>query len=247
MLPIPYRVIDRHVETHDSVTLRLKPVSTSLPSFQPGQFTMLYAHGVGEIAVSISGDPSTVNGVLTQTIRDVGAVSRALCQARPGTLLGVRGPFGTTWGLDSAAGYDLLIVAGGVGLAPLRPVLLGALARRHRYGRIILIAGARAPGEFLFRDELSGWSARGDLDVELTVDRPADGWSGRVGFVTEALAGLRLAPARTIAFVCGPEAMMRFSAAILLRQKTPVEHIRVSRQWRKLCGVKAFGSFKASR
>ncbi|HET9118627.1 MAG TPA: FAD/NAD(P)-binding protein [Pseudonocardiaceae bacterium] len=237
MLPTPYQVVDRRVETHDSVTLRLEPVSTSLPRFQPGQFTMLYAHGVGEIAVSVSGDPSGVDGVLTQTIRDVGAVSRALCQARPGTLVGVRGPFGTTWGMESAAGSDLVIVAGGVGLAPLRPVLLGALEQRHRYGRIILVAGARTPQEFLFRAELPGWCARNDLEVELTVDRPAEGWTGRVGFVTEPLAGLRLAPARTIAFVCGPEPMMRFSVGILLRQTIPVEHIRVSLERDMKCGI----------
>jgi NAD(P)H-flavin reductase len=189
MLPTRYRVADRRVETQDSVTLQLEPVSERLPRFRPGQFTMIYAHGIGEVPISISGDPSTVNGSLMQTIRDVGAVSRALHDARPGTVLGVRGPFGTTWGLESAVGRDLLIVAGGVGLAPLRPVLLGALADRPRYGRITLVAGARAPKEFLFREELSGWCARSDLDVELTVDRPAEGWNGRIGFVTEPLAG----------------------------------------------------------
>jgi NAD(P)H-flavin reductase len=131
----------------------------------------------------------------------------------------------------------LLIIAGGVGLAPLRPVLLGALAQRQRYGRVILVAGARAPQEFLFGDELSGWSARNDVEVELTVDRPAQGWTGRVGFVTEPLAGLRLTPARTIAFACGPEAMMRFSATILLWQAMPPGHIRVSLERNMKCGT----------
>ncbi|HSL06675.1 MAG TPA: FAD/NAD(P)-binding protein [Pseudonocardiaceae bacterium] len=237
MLPTRYRVADRRVETQDSVTLQLEPVSERLPRFRPGQFTMLYAHGIGEVPISISGDPSTVNGSLMQTIRDVGAVSRALHDARPGTVLGVRGPFGTTWGLESAVGRDLLIVAGGVGLAPLRPVLLGALADRPRYGRITLVAGARAPTEFLFREELSGWCARSDLDVELTVDRPAEGWNGRIGFVTEPLAGLRLDPPRTIAFLCGPEPMMRFSANVLLRQGLAPEHIRVSLERNMKCGI----------
>jgi NAD(P)H-flavin reductase len=225
------------VETQDSVTLRLEPVSERLPRFRPGQFTMLYAHGIGEIAISISGDPSTVDGSLMQTIRNVGAVSRALHDACPGTVLGVRGPFGTTWGLESAAGRDLLIVAGGVGLAPLRPVLLGALADRPRYERITLVAGARTPTEFLFREELAGWCARSDLEVELTVDRPAEGWTGRIGFVTEPLAGLRFDPSRTIAFLCGPEPMMRFSANVLLRQDLSPEHIRVSLERNMKCGI----------
>jgi NAD(P)H-flavin reductase len=237
MLPIPYRVADRRVETQDSVTLWLEPVAERLPRFRPGQFTMLYAHGIGEVAISISGDPSRVDGLLTQTIRDVGAVSRALHDARPGTVLGVRGPFGTTWGLESAAGHDLLIVAGGVGLAPLRPVLLGALADRQRYGRITLVVGARVVTEFLFREELAGWCARSDLDVELTVDQPTEDWNGRVGFVTEPLAGLRLDPPRTIAFLCGPEPMMRFSANILLRQGLPSQHIRVSLERTMKCGI----------
>ena len=129
MLPSAYLVTDRTAETADSVTLRLAPAGAALPRFRPGQFTMLYRPGIGEVAISVSGDPAAGDGSLTQTIRDVGAVSRALCRARPGDLIGVRGPFGTGWDLDPARGDDLLIVAGGVGLAPLRPVLLGALAR----------------------------------------------------------------------------------------------------------------------
>ncbi|MFB9905392.1 FAD/NAD(P)-binding protein [Allokutzneria oryzae] len=237
MLPTPYRVADRRVETHDSVSLRLEAVREPLPRFRPGQFTMLYAHGVGEVPISISGDPSSATGSLTQTIRDVGAVSRALHDARPGTVLGVRGPFGTTWDLESSAGHDLLVVAGGIGLAPLRPVLLEAVAHRRRYGRVTLVAGARAPREFLFSDQLRAWRARDDLEVELTVDQPAEGWTGRVGFVTEPLAGLRLDPRRTTAFLCGPEPMMRFSANVLLRQGLPAAHIRISLERTMKCGI----------
>ncbi len=237
MVPAPYRVVDRRDETHDSATLRLEPVDAALPAFLPGQFTMLYARGVGEIAISISGDPSADGGALTQTIRDVGAVSRALHQAQPGDVVGVRGPFGTTWGLDTAVGHDLVIVAGGVGLAPLRPVLFGALANRDAYRHVTLIAGARAPGEFLFTDQLTLWSARPDLVVEQTVDVPAEGWTGPVGFVTEPLARLALDPDRTIAFLCGPEPMMRFSANVLLGKGIPAMSIRVSLERNMQCGV----------
>ncbi|HTK66385.1 MAG TPA: FAD/NAD(P)-binding protein [Pseudonocardia sp.] len=237
MLPVPYRVAERTVETADSVTLRMTPVGEPLRSFLPGQFTMLCVPGVGEIAISISGDPSIGDGVLVQTIRDVGAVSRALHRARPGQVLGARGPFGTSWDLESAECRDLLIVAGGVGLAPLRPVLLGALARRAAFGRIVLVAGARAPEEFLFRDQLARWSAMADLEVAITVDRPARGWSGLVGFVTEPLARLALDPDRTTAFVCGPETMMRLSANVLLAKGMSAHDIRVSLERDMKCGI----------
>ena len=145
MLPVPYRVADRVVETRDSATLVLTPAGPALPPFLAGQFMMLAAPGIGEVAISVSGDPAAADGTLVHTIRAVGAVSTALHDAGPGTVLGVRGPFGTSWDIDSAAGRDLVIVAGGVGLAPLRPVVLGALASRGRYGRVVLIAGARTP------------------------------------------------------------------------------------------------------
>jgi NAD(P)H-flavin reductase len=237
MLPVPYLVASRTAETHDCVTLRLEPARDPLPPFQPGQFTMLAVPGVGEVAISISGDPVTQDGTLTHTIRAVGAVSRALHDAPAGTLLGVRGPFGTAWDLASATGRDLVIVAGGVGLAPLRPVVLGALAGRGSYRRVCLIAGARRPAEFLFRGELDTWSSRADVEVELTIDQPAVGWDGQVGFVTEPLARLAVDPVRTTAFLCGPEPMMRFAAQVLLRTGIPADDIRVSLERNMQCGI----------
>jgi NAD(P)H-flavin reductase len=237
MLPVPYRVTGRTTETHDSITLTLEPAGPPLPPFQPGQFTMLAVPGIGEVAISVSGDPTATDGRLVHTIRAVGAVTRALCGASPGTLVGVRGPFGTSWDLPSAAGRDLVIVAGGVGLAPLRPVLLGALAARRSYRRVCLVAGARTPAEFLFRGELGAWSGRPDLEVELTIDQPAAGWDGQVGFVTEPLARLPVDPGRTTAFLCGPEPMIRFSAQALLRKGVPARDIRVSLERNMKCGV----------
>lgn len=234
MLPVRYRVTARTVETADSATLRLEPVGRPLAPFRPGQFMMLYAYGVGEVPISISG--GSPDGTLVHTVRAVGAVSRALHDALPGTELGVRGPFGTTWGVDDAAGDDLVVVAGGIGLAPLRPVVLGALARRAAFRRVVLVAGARTPGEFLFRAELDHWAAR-DLDVELTVDRPAPGWVGTVGFVTEPLSRLWLDPDRTTAFLCGPEPMMRFSAGILRRKGVAAQRIRLSLERSMKCGI----------
>lgn len=235
MVPLPHRVAERRVETADSVTLVLKPLDAALPPFDPGQFTMLCAPGVGEVAISISGNPATYDGTLTQTIRDVGAVSRALHDAPVGAVLGVRGPYGKGWEL--AIGRDVVIVSGGVGLAPLRPAVLAALARRASFEHVTVIAGARRPAEFLFSDELSEWAQRDDLAVELTVDVPVRGWRGPVGFVTEPLGRLTFDPARADALLCGPEPMMRFSAAVLLRMGVPADRIQLSLERNMQCGV----------
>jgi len=240
MLPVPYRVTRRVTETRDCVTLTLAPAGQPVAPFLPGQFMMLAVPGIGEVAISVSGDPAATaaDGRLVHTIRAVGAVSTALHDAPPGTVLGVRGPFGTSWDVGSAAGRDLVIVAGGVGLAPLRPVVLAALADRGRFGRVILIARARNPAEFLFRGELDGWTVRkNDCEAELTIDLPAAGWYGTVGFVTEPLARLRLDPSNTIAFLCGPEPMMRFSARVLLDKGMRPADIRVSLERNMQCGI----------
>ena len=238
MLPSRYRVADRHVETHDSVSLRLTPIDEGLAPFRPGQFAMLYRHGTGEVAISISGDPVNADGSLVHTIRDVGAVSHALHDAAPGDILGVRGPFGSDWDLESAAGHDLIIIGGGVGLAPLRPVILSALARREHFGTITVIVGARGPQEFLFRTQLSSWADRVDLSLHMTIDQPASGWYGLVGFVTEPLAHVRIArPGQTIAFLCGPEPMMRFCANALRGKSLKPAQIRLSLERNMKCGV----------
>ncbi|GGU50310.1 FAD/NAD(P)-binding protein [Lentzea flava] len=222
--PTPYRVATRTVETHDTVTLALRPVAESLPAFLPGQFAMIYAHGVGEIPISISAIPG--DGTLVHTIRAVGAVSKALHDAEPGTVLGVRGPFGTAWRLDGVE--DLLVVAGGIGLAPLRPVL------GHPSKHTLLIAGARTPQDLLYQAELTQLS---DVDTVLTVDHGDDDWQGRVGFVTEPLASVPLDPERTTALLCGPEPMMRFCARTLLGRGVPAERIQVSLERNMQCGA----------
>lgn len=237
MAPVPYRVRSKVVETADSVTLCLEPVEAALPTALPGEFMMLYAFGVGEIAVSVSGDPTLTDGTVTHTVRSVGAVSAALCAAEPGARIGIRGPFGTSWELTQAAGRDLVIVAGGVGLAPLRPVVLGALAHRSSYGRVVLIAGARSRGDFLYADELAAWQDDPRLEVHVTVDVPIQGWPGEIGFVTEPLLALSLRGERTTAFICGPEAMMGSSARVLAAKGLAPEHIRLSLERNMQCGI----------
>jgi NAD(P)H-flavin reductase len=237
MAPVPYRVRSRVVESPDSATLCLEPVGRSLRTPQPGEFMMLYAFGVGEAAISISGDPTVTDGSITHTIRAVGAVSRALHNAEPGSVVGVRGPFGTTWGLEEAAGRDLVMIAGGVGLCPLRPAVLGALAGRSRYGKVTLIVGARSRADFVFAAQLEKWAADPQIELHVTVDVPVQGWHGEVGLVTEPLHRLTLDPDRTTAFLCGPEPMLRFGAEALLAKGLAAQDIRVSLERNMQCGI----------
>lgn len=195
---------------------------------------MLYAFGVGESAISFSG--SSGRGVL-HTVRAVGAVTRAICRARKNDVLGVRGPYGTGWGLDGAEGADVVIVAGGIGLAPLRPAIETIIARRDRYGRVAVLVGARSEDLLLFRNELSGWRARFDIQAEVTLDVGNPRWHGNVGLVTELIPSASFDPADTVALVCGPEVMMRFVAAELIDRGADPENIRVSMERNMKCAI----------
>ena len=233
--PRPFRVERRVRETYDTWTLSLAPVQGEQLEVGPGQFTMLYAFGVGEVPISVSGAP------LVQTIRAVGPVTRALCASRPGTVVGVRGPFGTSWPVEQAKGSDLLIVAGGVGLPPVRPALYHALAHRADYGRVILLYGARTPDDIVFRKEIERWRSRMDLEVDVTVDAAADGWRGKVGVVTTLIPRAGIDPDSTAAFVVGPEIMMRFTARALVDEGLPAERIWISMERSMKCGVALCG------
>lgn len=235
LVPRPFRVLDRRIECEGTVTLSLEPVDGEPLRFAAGQFTMLGAFGVGEVPISISGDPTRPER-LVHTIRDVGGVTRALAAAEPGAVLTVRGPFGVGWGVQDGAGGDVLLVAGGIGLAPLRPALLAVLADRASYGRVAVCYGARRPPDLLFGDEVEAWREH-DVQVERTVDAGDAGWQGRVGLVTALIPRAGVEPARTLGLVCGPELMMRFSAAALVDAGVPDERVRLSLERNMKCGV----------
>jgi NAD(P)H-flavin reductase len=235
MLPRPYRLDRVARETHDTFTLGLSPVADAAPLvFSPGQFNMLYAFGVGEVPISLSGDPVRPEAVV-HTIRDVGAVTHALCHAAPGTVIGLRGPFGTAWPIAAAAGCDAVFVAGGIGLAPLRPALYHVLGHRRDYGRVALLVGARTPEDLLFTEELRAWAAA--LQVEVTVDSAGAGWNGQVGVVTRLIRRAAFAPERTRAFLCGPEIMMRYAVDGLLAAGVPGPEIFVSLERNMKCAI----------
>lgn len=203
--------------------------------FAPGQFNMLYLHGVGEVPISISGDPAEP-GRLVHTIRAVGAVTRAMAALPTGAQLGVRGPYGVGWPVDDLRGKDVLVIAGGLGLAPLRPALLHLLAHRAAYGRVILLVGARSPGELLYRAELERWRGRFDVRVEAIVDRATRDWYGPVGVVTRLIAGVPVEPDDAV-LVCGPEIMMRFVARELEARGLPRTALWLSLERSMKCGL----------
>jgi anaerobic sulfite reductase subunit B len=234
MAPRPFRVVRRRRETADTWTLELEPVAGGQLDFVPGQFTMLYAFGVGEVPISICGERG---GPLVHTVRAVGAVTEAICASRPGAVLGVRGPFGRGWPVEEALGLDVVVVAGGIGLPPLRPALYECLRRRSEYGDVVLLYGSRTPADLVYRREVERWRSRFDLEVDVTVDRGEGGWRGKVGVVPKLISLARFDPASTVALVCGPEIMMRLAAQALLERGVPAERIHVSMERNMRCAL----------
>jgi NAD(P)H-flavin reductase len=241
LVPRPFRVRRTRRELADVWTLELDPADRGTPlAFRPGQFNMLYVFGVGEVPISISGDPAKP-APLVHTLRAVGAVTRALSSLRKGDTLGVRGPFGSSWPLEESRGKDVVFVAGGVGLAPLRPAIYALLAERKRFGRVAVLVGSRSPEDILFAREMERWRGRFDLEVRVTVDRARPDWRGDVGVVPALVPRCTFDPARAVAFVCGPEVMMRFSAAELLARGVAPDSIFVSMERNMKCAVGVCG------
>jgi len=238
MIPNPWRVANRWEETHDVFSLQLEPVEAKeSPLFAPGQFNMLYAFGTGESAISISGDPNDKSGLLTHTIRRVGNVTAALSRLQKGDQIGLRGPFGNPWPMQDLRGRDLVFIAGGIGLAPLRPAIYHALSHRSDYGRIVVLAGAREPEDILFAAELDQWKALGGVESRLTVDRAEDGWTRSVGVVTKLIPKAEFDPANVAALICGPEIMMRYTRTELRKRGVTDDRIFVTMERNMKCAV----------
>jgi NAD(P)H-flavin reductase len=241
MTSFPYLVQRLRHETYDTYTLELKPAKDlEIGRFQAGQFNMLYMFGLGEVPISISGDPGN-SEKLIHTIRAVGPVTKAMRKLRRGNMIGVRGPYGTSWPVEAGAGKDVVIITGGIGLAPLRPSIYHILSHREEYGKVSLLYGARTPEDILYMRDLEKWRARLDFDVFITVDRAIGDWRGNVGVVTTLIPKAQFEPQNTIAMVCGPEIMMRFSILELQKRGIESENIHISMERNMKCGIGVCG------
>ena len=233
----PFVITRTAKETYDTFTLDLIPVGRHDGfKFAPGQFNMVYAFGAGEVPISISGDP-TDRDRLVHTIRAVGGVTKVMGRMKAGDAVGIRGPFGTGWPVEQAVGCDVVIVAGGIGLAPLRPVVYYLLANREKYNKISLLYGTRTPDDLLYRQQLRKLRGRFDLDLAITVDRAIGDWHGHVGVVTTLIGKAPFDPANSIAMVCGPELMMRFTVMELQKRGIADDKTYISMERNMKCGI----------
>lgn len=237
MVPNPWRIRTVRRDTYDTFTLELTPAERSSPfPFLPGQFNMLYVFGVGEVPISICGDPARPE-ILVHTVRAVGGVTQAMSELHRGQVLGVRGPFGTAWPVQEARGRDVVIAAGGIGLPPLRGAIYHILAHREEYGHVSLLYGARTPRDLLYIPELEEWGGRFDFDVHITVDAAGEDWRGSVGVVTTLFPRVQFDPANTVAMIVGPEIMMRFTTLELTKRGVREDAIFISMERNMKCAI----------
>ena len=228
-------------ETHDTVSLELVPSDADGRfRFKAGQFNMLYMFGVGEVPISLSGDPTDEKRIV-HTIRSYGAVTSRMMKLRKGDTIGVRGPFGNQWPIDRLSGRDILLIAGGIGVAPLRPVLYHILSSRGKYGKVILLYGERTPGDLIYRSLIEQWRGRFDLEIDVTVDSAREGWRGNVGVVTTLIPKVQIDPGNTVAMLCGPEIMMDYTIQALRQKGLDDNQIYVSTERNMKCGVGVCG------
>ena len=237
-MPVPARIVDVKAENFNTRTFRMQLVDEDLRTvfrFAPGQFNMVYVPGVGEAAISISSDPQQSDS-LEHTIRVVGSVTRAIDHSAPDTVIGLRGPFGTPWPMEAMKDHNIVIVSGGIGLAPLRPVIYSVLNNRDRYRRVVLLYGCRTPEDRLYAEELEQWEDERSIQVLVTVDNATREWTGPVGVVTNLLKRLRVSAERTVVLVCGPKILNRVAAWKFLQLHVPPEQVYVSLERNMNCG-----------
>jgi NAD(P)H-flavin reductase len=238
MMPVAARIVSVREENFNTSTFRLEICDEAIRRiyrWHPGQFNMLYVPGVGEAAISISSDSENPQS-LEHTIRVVGSVTRAITRLGQGGIIGLRGPFGQGWPVEGLEGRDIVIVSGGIGLAPLRPVVYYLLRHRSRYRRVILLYGCRTPADRLYTDELEQWTSGESIDVLVTVDNATPGWVGPVGVVTKLLQRIKVNAERTSVLVCGPRMLNRVAAWSFLQLHVPPEQVFVSLERNMHCG-----------
>jgi NAD(P)H-flavin reductase len=238
------RILAVHPETQDTWTLTVGEVPDAVLAGAPGQFLMLDLPGFSAVPISVS--RYRPDGIQL-TIRAAGPSTRQITALRPGSVIGLRGPLGRGWPLDVADGRDVMVVAGGIGLAPLRPLIEAVLGARERIGEVRIEIGARTPGDLLFAEDIAAWRARGDVLVEVTVDRAGPGWEGPVGVVTQLFDRAAIDGARTTAYVCGPEKMMQAASRTLAGRGLLPDRVFVSMERHMECGIGLCGHCQLGR
>jgi NAD(P)H-flavin reductase len=238
------RIVSVRQETADVTTLTVGDVDDPFLAGEPGQFAMIDIPSFPQLPISIS---RFGRDTIDFTIRAAGPATAALTGLGPRDEIGLRGPLGTSWPIERAMGHDVVIVTGGIGLAPLRPLIDGLLAQRDRFDAIRLYYGARTPADQLFQEELRGWAARGDIDVELTVDRAGNGWTGPVGVVTHLFDHATWDGSRSLAFVCGPERMMEATVNELEGRGLAPDRVFVTLERHMQCGIGLCGHCQMGR
>lgn len=235
--PVPARITAvSSLTAHENIYTVELPHGLSL-HHDPGQFVQVSVLGVGEAPISISSSPSRSNGTFELCVRRVGDLTSVMHMLHAGSIIGIRGPFGRGFPVERFRGKDMLFVAGGLGLAPLRSLINEVLDDRGNYGRILILYGARTPDDLLFREELDEWEARPDVELHLTVDCPDEDWSGCVGVITTLFEEIEIAARNTIAVVVGPPVMYKFVIKELRQLRVPKGSIWLSFERRMKCGV----------
>lgn len=234
MIPQAFYVFRRIEERPGTITLHIKAAESGIGAFAPGQFNMLYAFGHGEAPISLSGSVLD-SSVYVHTLKALGSVTRALADLHEGDALGVRGPFGKSWPTELLEGRSLMIISGGLGLAPLRPLLYGLRAGHYKARHVELFHGVKHPDQMLFGDELADWS--GSVTCHVSSDEADKNWNGHVGTVVSLVAQLGQVSSDTLCFICGPEVMIRYAIAELRKKNLPAEHIYVSVERHMQCGT----------
>lgn len=234
--PMKGKLLEARMLTEKEKFFRIELEGKIDLSHEPGQFVMVSIFGIGEAPISVCSSP-TDKGFFDLTVRNVGSFTNALHKLEKGDVVGIRGPFGKGFPIDTMFGYDLVIIAGGLGIVPLRSLIRYVTENKKDFGNIKILLGCRTPKELLFREETKEWMRRSEIKFNCTVDKADSEWTGNVGVITTLIPGVDINPARIYAVVVGPPIMYRFVIAELLKKNIPDHQIIVSLERRMRCGL----------
>jgi len=234
--PMRGKIIESKMLTDKEKFFRIELEGKINLAHEPGQFVMVSIFGYAEAPISVCSSP-TDKGYFDLTVRNVGVFTDKLQKLGKGDIVGIRGPFGKGFPIDHMFGYDLVIVAGGLGIVPLRSLIRYITYNKNDFGHVQILIGCKTPKEFLFQEETKEWMKRAEIKLNCTVDRADPDWTGNVGLITTLIPGVDIYPARTYAVVVGPPVMYRFVIKELLKKNIPEHQIIVSLERRMRCGL----------